>query len=152
MILSIDRTSFDQITDQIYLGSHICSDDDYHKLRAHGIRAAIDMREEGTDLWHFEAFLWLPTVDHTASTTLHLKLGIAFLRECEKERVPVFVHCTAGVGRSAALVLAHLLSDAYREPGTSAALEYIRARRSVIHPNPAQIRAAEQAAREYASS
>ena len=145
-----ERISFDRITDFVYLGSRVSSVDDFHRLGAHGIRAAVDMREEGGDPWHFHAFLWLPTVDHTPPSVVHLKMGIAFLRQCERARLPVFVHCTAGVGRSPTMVLAHLLAGAFRESGTTAALEHIAARRGVINPSPAQIRAAEAAAREFA--
>ena len=149
MILSIDRISFDRITDLVYLGSRICTDDDYHRLRAHGIRAAVDMRKEDVSLWEFDACLWLPTVDHTAPSQAHLKMGMAFLRQCEGSGMPVFVHCTAGVGRSATLVLAHLLAGSHRDASTVSALEYIRARRPVINPNPRQVRAAETAARDF---
>ena len=84
MILSPERVSFDRITDLVYLGSRIASLDDYHRLRAQGVRACVDMKQEGADPWTFEAFLWLPTVDHEPPTPDHLRMGIAFLRQCEQ--------------------------------------------------------------------
>lgn len=149
MILSTDRTSFDRITDGVWVGSCIRSADDFHRLRAQGIRACVDMREEGADLWGFDAFLWLPTVDHEPPAQVHLRMGIAFLAECERSGLPAFVHCTAGVGRSAALVLAWLLAGPMRGSGTREALERITARRPVTNPSAAQIRAAEEAARGW---
>jgi predicted protein tyrosine phosphatase len=149
MILSPDRVSFDKITELIYQGSRIASLDDYHRLRAQGVRACVDMKQESADPWTFEAFLWLPTTDHTPPRQTHLLMGIAFLRQCERDRVPVFVHCMAGVGRSSTMVLAHLLADAFREKGTRAALEFLSARRPVSNPSPEQITAAEEAARAF---
>lgn len=147
MILSPERASFDRITDHIWLGSRIASADDYHRLRAQGVRACVDMKREGADPWSFDAFLWLPTSDHVPPSQVHLRMGIAFLRECERAKMPVFVACLAGVGRSSTLVLAYLLTGRFREEGTDAALEFLSARRPVVRPNPEQIDAAERAAR-----
>ena len=36
------RVSFDRITDLVYLGSRIASLDDYHRLKAQGVRACVD--------------------------------------------------------------------------------------------------------------
>lgn len=149
MILSPDRVSVDRVTDFVYLGSRIASLDDYHRLRALGIRACVDMKHEGADPWTFEAFLWLPTVDQEPPSRTHLHMGIAFLRQCERLRLPVYVHCMAGVGRSSTLVLAHLLSERFRGDGTEAALEFLRDRRPVCNPSPEQVAAAAEAARTF---
>jgi predicted protein tyrosine phosphatase len=149
MILSPERVSFDKITDIIYLGSRIATLDDYHRLRAHGVRACVDMKQEGADPWTFEAFLWLPTLDHDPPSLAHLQMGIAFLRQCERGRMSVFVHCMAGVGRSSTLVLAYLLAGRFRDLGSRAALDFLCARRPVVNPNPQQVRAAEEAARSF---
>jgi len=149
MILSPERISFDRVTDFIYVGSRIASLDDYHRLRAQGVRACVDMKHEGADPWTFEAFLWLPTVDQEPPSRVHLQMGIAFLRQCERARMPVFVHCMAGVGLSSTLALAYLLAGAFREKGTRAALEFLCARRPVCNPNPLQVEAAERAARSF---
>ncbi|MBI3932065.1 MAG: dual specificity protein phosphatase family protein [Acidobacteria bacterium] len=149
MILSPERVSFDRITDFVYVGSRIASLDDYHRLRAQGVRACVDMKHEGADPWTFEAFLWLPTVDHDPPSQVHFQMGVAFLRQCERARMPAFVHCMAGVGRSSALVLAHLLAGPFRERGTRPALDFLCARRPVANPNPEQVEAAERAARSF---
>jgi len=150
MILSPERISFDRISDWIYLGSRIASLAEYRRLRDTGVRACVDMKAEGADPWTFEAFLWLPTVDHDAPSPSHLQLGIAFLRQCERARMPVFVHCMAGVGRSSTLVLAHLLAGPYREAGAREALTFLASRRPVVNPNQRQIAAAEAAGRAFA--
>jgi predicted protein tyrosine phosphatase len=146
VILSPERASFDRITDLVWIGSRIASLDDFHRLRAEGIRACVDMKQEGADPWGFEAFLWLPTPDHEAPSHAHLRIGLAFLRECEQAGMPVYVACLAGVGRSSTLVLAHLLAGRFETEGLEAALEFLTARRPVIRPNPEQIEAARLAA------
>lgn len=150
MILSPERAAFDQITDWIFLGSRIASLSDYRRLREAGVRACVDMKQEGADPWNFEAFLWLPTVDQDPPSPAHLQMGIAFLRQCEQAGMPVFVHCMAGVGRSTTMVLAHLLAGQFRDSGTRAALEFLTSRRPVINPTQLQIAAAEAAARAFA--
>jgi predicted protein tyrosine phosphatase len=146
VILSPERTTFDRVTDLVWLGSRIASFDDYRRLRAEGIRACVDMKQEGADPWGFEAFLWLPTPDHDAPSQVHLRIGLAFLRECEAAGMPVYVACLAGVGRSSTLVLAHLLAGRMRDEGVEAALDFLTARRPIARPNPEQVEAARLAA------
>ena len=146
MILSPERTSFDRVTELVWIGSRIATFDDYRRLRAEGIRACVDMKQEGADPWGFEAFLWLPTPDHEAPSQAHLRIGLAFLRECEAAEMPVFVACLAGVGRSSTLVLAHLLAGRFRQEGLEAALDFLTARRPLVRPNPEQVEAARLAA------
>ncbi len=143
------RVSFDRITDLVYLGSRIASLDDYHRLKAEGVRACVDMKQEGADPWTFDAFLWLPTVDHEPPSAMHLRMGIAFLRQCEQAKMPVFVHCMAGVGRSSTLVLAYLLAGEYAERGPEDALDFLCERRPCVDPNARQVEAAVEAAKGF---
>ena len=147
MIRPLERVSFDRVTDAVWIGSRIASADDYHRLRAQGVRACVDLKREGPDAWSFDAFLWLPTPDQHPPSPLHLRLGLDFLRACEAAGMPVLVTCMAGVGRSAALVLAHLLAGRFRDATTAAALDFLRARRPAVAPTPGQAEAAEKAAR-----
>lgn len=150
MILSPERVSFDRVTDTLYLGSRISSLDDYHRLRAQGVKACVDMKHEGADPWTFEAFLWLPTIDHEPPSQAHLHMGIGFLRQCERASLQVFVHCMAGVGRSSTLVLAYLLAGSHRGQEPQDVLQHLRARRSLANPTSAQLAAAAAAAQSYA--
>ena len=146
MIRSPEKTSCDRVTELVWLGSRISSVGDYVRLRAKGIRACIDMKAEGADPWGFEAFLWLPTPDHGPPRPTQLRMGLAFLRECEAAGMPVLVTCMAGFGRSSTLVLAHLLAGRFREEGADVALQFLNARRAMVSPNPEQIEAARRAA------
>jgi predicted protein tyrosine phosphatase len=146
VILSPERASFDRVTELVWLGSRITSVEDFARLRREGVRACVDMKREGADPWGFDAFLWLPTADHDAPSQVHLRLGLSFLRECEQATLPVCVACHAGVGRSSALVLAHLLCGRFREQPAQAALDFLMARRPLARPNPEQVEAARLAA------
>ncbi|MCU0241677.1 MAG: dual specificity protein phosphatase family protein [Vicinamibacteria bacterium] len=147
--IPLPRISIDQITDYVHLGARIATLDEYQRVRAMGIRASIDLKLEGADPWAFDAFLWLPAADQEPPSLTHLHLGIAFLEQCERSRLPVLVHCHAGIGRSATLVLAYLLVCGFGELGDQAALAFLRQRRRIVNPTPAQIAAAIAAAREY---
>jgi predicted protein tyrosine phosphatase len=142
VIRSPEQISYDRVTDLIWIGSRISSFEDYNRLRTLGIRAHVDMKKEGADPWGFEAFLWLPTPDHEAPRPDQLRLGLAFLRECEAAGMPALVTCMAGFGRSSTLVLAHLLAGRFREDGPDVALQYLNARRERVAPSAEQIEAA----------
>ena len=146
MILPPERASFDRVTELVWLGSRLACLDDFRRLWAEGVRACVDMKQEGADPWGFEAFLWLPTPDHEPPSQQHLRLGLAFLRECEQAALPVFVACHAGVGRSSALVLAHLLAGRFRDEPPQRPLEFLIAKRPLARPNPEQVEAARLAA------
>jgi len=148
-MLSPGRASVDRITELVYMGSRIKRRQDWERLRDAGVRAAVDLKREGPDLWPFEAFLWLPTHDHQAPNPLHLQMGLSFLKRCEETATPVFVNCMMGVGRSASLVLAHLLTGRFRGPRVEEALAYLASRRPAAAPNTRQIEAAVEAARDY---
>lgn len=63
----------------------------------------------------------------------------------------VFVTCFAGVGRSSALVLAHLLVGPLHGRTTEEALDFLSARHPAANPSRLQIEAAVEAARAYPS-
>jgi hypothetical protein len=150
VILSPGRASIDRITELVYMGSRIKRRKDFLRLREAGVRAAVDLKREGPDLWPFDAFLWLPTDDHRAPNPLHLQMGLSFLRRCEEAATPVFVNCMMGVGRSASLVLAHLLVSRFRDAKVDEALAFLASRRPAVAPNAGQIEAAVEAARDFA--
>lgn len=150
MILSPGPASIDRITELVYMGSRIKRRKDFDRLREAGVRAAVDLKREGPDLWPFDAFLWLPTDDHQAPNPLHLQMGLSFLGRCEEAATPVFVNCMMGVGRSASLVLAHLLVSRFKGANVGEALAYLASRRPAAAPNAGQIEAAIEAARDFA--
>jgi dual specificity MAP kinase phosphatase len=146
MIPLPDRLSFDRITDHVWLGSRVASLDDYHRIRAQGVRACVDMKAEGPDPWGFEAFLWLPTDDHQAPAVPLLRMGLDFLRRCEEQERAVYVSCLAGIGRSPSLVLAHLIRSRFRGAPHEEALSFLCNKRPIVSLTDRQYAAAVSAA------
>jgi len=143
---SLERSSFDRITEHIWLGSRVANLDHYHRVRAQGVRACVDMKSEGPDTWAFDAFLWLPTDDHEPPEVPLLRMGLDFLRRCEELSFAVYVTCMAGVGRSPTLVLAHLLRTRFRGLAPEEALGFLCSKRPLVSLTERQYAAAIAAA------
>lgn len=63
----------------------------------------------------------------------HFQIAIQFIKECLASGGAVFVHCYAGISRSASCVIAYLM----QEIGMPffEAMSYTRKRRPIIFPN-----------------
>lgn len=61
------------------------------------------------------------------------RVCIKFIKEAIKGKGKVFVHCFAGVSRSATIVIAYLMSE--HRMSFQDAFKYVRSRRSIINPN-----------------
>ncbi len=133
------RSNWTWITPRLAVGGEVWADE-WPTLAAEGLRAAVDLRDEGADdVAALEALgiahLHLPTPDHHAPSPDALERGTAFVREA---RGPVLVHCREGVGRSATLALCALV-EAGDAP--TAALERAKSARRQVSPSPAQYEA-----------
>jgi atypical dual specificity phosphatase len=83
--------------------------------RDHDVRAVINLCQEytGPSLEFYrrvgiERVLYLPTTDHFEPSTTDLKRAVSFIADCQAQNQRVYVHCRAGHGRSAAIVLCWL--------------------------------------------
>lgn len=103
---------YSKIGPYLYLGSNMCCGFHFKKLARLGIKADIDLEythehyEKPEDVHYF---LWLPTRDHYAPTQTQLFIGTKTLDELIKSRVPVYVHCKFGHGRSPTFVIAYFI-------------------------------------------
>lgn len=84
----------------------------------YGVRGVVNMCEEyNGPITRYDKLgmeeLHLKTVDHFEPSLEDLKSAVSFIQTLEKEEKRVYVHCRAGHGRSAAVVLAWLL---YKHP------------------------------------
>jgi len=63
----------------------------------------------------------------------HFSSAIAFIREAIQSGGTVFVHCFAGISRSATTVIAYLMSE--HSMTFYEAMSFVRKRRHIIFPN-----------------
>ena len=131
--------TFDWITPSLAVGA--CPPTDgWAELKAEGVGAVIDLREEACDDAAAVrsaglSFLHLPTPDLHPPSTENLNEGVAFAREHLAAGRKVLIHCQHGIGRSAVLALC-VLSDAGMEP--LEALTRAKNARERISPSQAQ--------------
>lgn len=108
-------------------------------LMRRGITGVINLRLEHDYHAHLTGlslrYLYLPTVDNTALSAEHLRLGVAFIREELGKGGKVYVHCWEGLGRSPTLVAAYLVSTGLT---TEEAWAMIRRVRPFIRPTRGQ--------------
>jgi atypical dual specificity phosphatase len=86
------------------------------------VRGVINLCQEYRGpLWKYRRLgmkeLYLPTVDHFEPTVEDLETAVQFIERYKAAGKRVYVHCRAGHGRSAAVVLAWLMS---RDPSVDA--------------------------------
>jgi protein-tyrosine phosphatase len=109
------------------------------RMRALGISAVVNMREESDDVQRgvaLDHYLWLPTTDDTPPTMEDLSRGAAFIAAQIAAGRGVYIHCAAGVGRAPVMAAAYLVRTGM-EPAQ--AWETIRQGRPFIRPTPPQI-------------
>jgi hypothetical protein len=79
-----------------------------------GIRAVLSLQAEREDLFDGpppERALRLPVEDFGAPTIAQLQAAVAFIRAAHADRLPVFIHCHAGVGRASLTTSAFLMTQ-----------------------------------------
>mmetsp|Transcript_32636 Transcript_32636/g.84273 ORF Transcript_32636/g.84273 Transcript_32636/m.84273 type:complete len:205 (-) Transcript_32636:1034-1648(-) len=106
---------FSKITDNIYLGSapfwfHVSN------LREMGITAVVNMCEEysgpiTTYKKHGIRQYRVPSIDYIHPSLDEVQLAVDFLKKELENGGNVLVHCKSGKGRSATVVLCHLLDE-----------------------------------------
>lgn len=143
------RLEWDEITPRIVVGSCPRSATDLDRLQAQaGANAVLSMQH---DQCHVQHGIDYPALcRHGASIGLamarcairdfdpadarrHLASAVRLLDALLKAHARVYVHCTAGMGRSPLTVLGYLAFIEGLPPGD--ALELIRAKRPIICPN-----------------
>ena len=111
---------YSEITEHCYLGS-LPLPNDVQTLKGIGIEYIVNMcAEYGGPRQTYEQFnmkqLHLPTVDSIPPSLRSIEQAVQFIREAQENNQKVFVHCKAGIGRSAAIVLCHLVANEKMSP------------------------------------
>jgi protein tyrosine phosphatase (PTP) superfamily phosphohydrolase (DUF442 family) len=131
-----------RITDQLVVGGSV-PPRAYARLKAMGVTAVIDLREEAKD---DEAalnrlgieLLYLPATDRYAASQDQLRQGVAWALERLDQGGQVYAHCKHGVGRGPLMGLAILVAQGQT---ASSALKLLRSKRWQAAPNDRQLAA-----------
>ena len=94
---------------------------DVDKLNEVGIKAVVNMCAEYKgprrtyEKYHIKQ-IHLPTVEGTAPSLTTIQKAIQFMKESMNNHEKIFVHCKAGMGRSATVVFCHLVANENMTP------------------------------------
>lgn len=102
-----------QIDDLLFVGGEF-SVVQWPAIHALGVRAVLSLQAEREDSFsdpHPARALRLPVEDFQAPTIDQLREAVAFIGAAHVERLPVLVHCHAGVGRASLTASAYLISQ-----------------------------------------
>ncbi|MAZ41074.1 hypothetical protein CL654_03070 [bacterium] len=134
------RFEYNEITESIFLGTTVCCQTHFEEdLLAKGITTDISLQEETMDFpLGVEYYSWIPVKDNSAPTQDQFDLGVATIDSILAKDKKVYVHCKFGHGRGPSLVIAYLV---YCGDSVEDAIEKVKEKRPVIHPNEIQVKA-----------
>ena len=139
-----------RITDDLVVGGSV-PPRAYARLKAMGVTAVIDLREEAKDdeaaLNNLEIeLLYLPATDRYAASQDQMRKGVEWALERIERGGQVYAHCKHGVGRGPLMGLAILVAQGQT---SSAALRLVRSKRWQAAPNDRQLAALLDFEREW---
>jgi hypothetical protein len=131
-----------RISDQLIVGGSVPTWA-YGRLKAMGITAVIDLREEAKDDEGALAklgieLLYLPATDRFAASQDQLRTGVEWAMKRIERGGQVYAHCKHGVGRGPLMGLAILIAQGQT---SSSALHLLRSKRWQAAPNDRQLAA-----------
>jgi len=143
---------FEQIAPHLWAGRNPLSAPDIEQLMAAGVTHILDLRQESewtAPRFGAEALDW---INQRGLTRVHCKIldmgapddaaldqACAFLRAIEQDNSGVYVHCRAGMERTAAVLIAWIATSENLDYDT--ALQRARSKRAILAPLPGQERA-----------
>lgn len=131
---------YDQITDEIFIGTNMCCQFGFSKeLLARGVRADISLEKDRTDAPEgVDYFLWLPTENGQPPSPKNFEAGVAFIDFLVHNKIKTYIHCKNGHGRAPTLFAAYLVSHGME---VQKAIDLIASKRAGMHLTNAQVRA-----------
>lgn len=137
------KLDYNLIADGIYVGTNACCVDHLAGLlRDEGITVDVSLESEKLDQpFGVEAYLWLPTEDHTPPSRDQLMMGVAFIAQAVSLHKKIYVHCKNGHGRAPTLVAAYFSTHG-KTPDDAIAL--IKSQRPSAHLQDTQTESVRQ--------
>ena len=107
-----NKLEYDQITDQIYVGTNFCCQVHFDKeLLDLGIYADISLEGERVDApFGVDYYLWLPVPDTQAPKQDQLMQGANAIKSLIDAGKKIYIHCMNGHGRGPTLAAGYLIS------------------------------------------
>lgn len=127
-----------QIDELLYVGGEF-RPEQWPALHALGVRAVLSLQAEREDVFHGpppERALRLEVPDFHPPTIEQLHQAVEFIRAAHADRLPVMVHCHAGVGRASLTASAFLVAQGLDH---AAAFHTIRRARPIVLLNAVQL-------------
>ena len=126
-----------RIDDLLFVGGEFRARQ-WPRLHALGIRVVLSLQAEREDIFQGappERALRLEVPDFHPPSVEQLREAVAFIQAAHADRLPVLVHCHAGVGRAALTASAYLVS---RGLGHDDAFQLVRRARPIVYLNDLQ--------------
>ncbi len=127
-----NKLDYDQITDQIFVGTNFCCQVHFdQELIEKGVYADISLEGERVDApFGIEYYLWLPVPDATAPSQDQLLQGVRAMKSLMDAGKKIYIHCMNGHGRGPTMVAAYLIHNGYT---VDEAIELVQSKRRGAH-------------------
>lgn len=138
---------YSRITDQIYLGSDLCSAEvcKLHEpvFKELGITVEISLTAELKDTpTDMTTYCWIPVVDNKAPTNNQFDLAGQIINTTVEQEGKVYIHCRLGHGRSPTVLAAYFIK--FKNMSDKEAVSFIQKGRPEAHPTDVQLDALEK--------
>ena len=123
-----EEANYTPIEDRLYLGGAVAKP-------PRGTQAVLNLCES-EDRYRCSVHIWEPMVDNEPAPSLDwLRRMVGILDNWQREGLTTYVHCLNGVSRSGMVVIAYEMHKNHWS--RDEALEFVRAKRPIVRPNPA---------------
>ena len=123
---SFELPNYTQLEQDLFIGGR-------SKSPPPNTRAVLNL-SPNPDEFTVEEYRWRPLHAGSAPTVPWLREQVEFIGFCRRAGMTVFVHCDAGIDRSALVVIAYFMWQ--KRITSEEASEWVCRKRSVVRPNP----------------